>query len=681
MTPSNNQWEFLCPFHEQPGALDKKNSTNFYMNHKTSQYYCQSGSCGEKGNLQTLEKYFGVIADPTLMTKFKNKDTILKEYQSNLRPSHREFLAKDKGMRDIEIDRFRLGFDPKQDAYVIPYLVNRRPIAFRYYDPQKRGPNGSKYWWERAEGYGDNPGSIVIDPEADGVIRLFNPSDADGGADGRVYICEGEFKAMLLTRHGLAAVSIPGASSFKAEWAQYFMKAKEVIVVMDNDNPLAHQKGPCRRCSTTEKDDCSGHNPGQEAAAKIRDFFAHRAKNVVLPLPDENSPKTDINEYLMRDAHTFLEFQELVDGKGNNKYIVRTLSQVRADPPPETVFLVGDGLLPKGGRLLVTGAPKTGKSIFIENLALSIAAGVPFLKKFPIANDNITPGHRVLLLDRELSERSLFDRLDTLIENRPALKLAEDKLLVDHKFSLILDQEGAGDSLINLIRANNAEVIILDTAYKFFQGDVERSSGLRKAFDALDYVIKETGVSVVLTHHQRKGSNSSGAPDVDSVVGSFLWTGWVNGTVLLNFKNRSVQDPFTTVASFVAFRDAAQPDPLLLGRSKESLAYTSIQPYSFDDSDDLSDSPWQGGKKEHLNYDNVANALLAACPVEQTSFLHASSALFGCKPDSVQVFLLDILDRHPDFVREGSGSRTSPYMWRYVYTPDEEAYDQGTLIP
>lgn len=641
-------------------------------------YYCQAVSCGEKGNLVTLEKFFGIEADPTLASQFKSREARLQQYQTHLTAERRRVLYE-KGLKDTTIERFRIGYDPEHrvgdqviGCYVIPYLDGRRPVAFRYYDPIARGtnekgntlyggPNGSKYWWE-----------------AGSTITLYNLADGAGDTKtGRVFICEGELKAALLVQMGYCAVSLPGAGNFKSEWSQYFNHAKEIFVCLDNDNPEFHRHGPCNKCHTTEKSDCFGHNPGQEAAAKLMDIFGYRAKNIVLPLPSSDERKVDINEYFLRDANTKGDFEQLAYGLKNSPFVVRSLADIRKEPPPEAVFLVDQGLLPKGGRLLITGAPKAGKSIFVENLALSIAAGIPFLRRFNIANDGLTPGHRVLLLDRELSERSLFDRLNILIEDRPGYAAAEDKLLIDHKMQLKLDHEGAAETLISLIRANNAEVVILDTAYKFFTGDMENAKSVAKAFATLDEAILETGVSVILTHHHRKGGGQGSkveAPSPDQVMGSFLWTGWPNGTVLLNFKDRSVSNPFTTIASFAAFRDAAPPDPLLLMRSRESIAYESITPYSFEEDDE---SQWASpAQKMPLNFDNVAQVLLEAVPVVEDEFLHMAGARFGCRPETVKLHLLDILDRHPDFVRNGDGSRGKPYVWKYKYEVEEETYEQ-----
>jgi hypothetical protein len=711
----NGQYEFFCPFHEEAGKPAVKDKTNFYLNSTTSQYYCQAASCGESGNYQTLRKFFDVNDDPQLLVTYKSKNADLQKFQARLTADLRQTLYH-KGLNDETIDRFRIGWhyvqeptehmsDEEAEAakakggyYVIPYLEGRRPVAFRFYDPTlKHGPNGSKYWWEQAKH------SIQTD---EAVLRLFNPGNAAGDENGRVFICEGEFKAMLLARNGKAAVSIPGVTSFKPEWAQFFMHAKDVVILMDNDNPDHHRHGPCRKCGTTEKADCSGHNPGQDGADKLLDFFGHRARKVVLPLPTGEEPgrenddlktykKTDINEYIMRDGHSFLEFDELIDGPAKvSPFLVRTFAQIREEPPDETVFLVDQGLLPKGGRLLVTGAPKVGKSIFAQNLALSIASGIPFLARggfagFKIAWDDPqhrAPGHRVLLLDRELSKRSLYDRLNTLMDGRPGYQAAEDKLLIDHDFALRLDADNAAGQLINLIQANSAEVIILDTAYKFFAGDMENAKSVATAFAALDKAIQETGVSVVLTHHHRKGGSNgarSEAPSPDQVMGSFLWTGWPNGTVLLNFKERSVSNPYDVIASFAAFRDAAAPEPLLLSRTKESICYSEIKSFSYEAFEEESGTTAAYARvhanRLPLTTENVANALLEAQPVIEDEFMHMVSARFGCKPDRIKIHLLDILDTRKDFVRDGNGSRQSPYKWRYAFDKQEEKYDQPEL--
>lgn len=624
---SKTQFECACPFHEDPGPVPKQKSPNFYVNRESGLYYCHSASCGEKGNLQTLERHFGLdITKP----EFLGREQQLRQFEEALTSERRQVLY-DEGLNDTTIERFRIGWvdeyrlpDGRRMAanvYVFPYLEGRRAVAFRFYDPERKGPGGSKYWWEEGAS-----------------ARLYNPSDAIGDKDGRVFLCEGEKKAMLLTQLGYAAVGIPGAANFKREWHESFTHAKKIVVCFDSDNPEYHVYDNCSKCGAGN---CSGHNPGQEAAIRLVEQFGWRASNVVLPLP-EGERKTDINEYFVRDGHTAPDFAELALGVRKTPYVVASLADIEENPPDEAAFIVEQGILPRGGRLLISGAPKTGKSILAEHLALSIASGIPFLHRFGV--DQID-GRRVLLLDRELSERALFDRLQEFIAYRPGYKVGRSNLLIDHEHQLRLDLKDSYDPMSQLIEQNGVDVVILDTAYKFFQGDMESSSSLMKVFDTLDRVIANTGVSVVVTHHQRKkvsGQKRRDADigDPDNVAGSFLWTGWPNATILLDFMDRRLNSPFNVVASFTAFRDAAPPDPLGLYREKDSINYSAIQDYRPDQQ--ASDPELQGQRPTE---ETVGDLLIKLVPTVEDDFLHLAATKFGCRVDTIRPFVISLIDQ------------------------------------
>jgi hypothetical protein len=674
--PKNKQYELRCPFHEGPGQIDKGKSPNFYMNVESSKYFCQSAACGEKGNLRTLEKFFGVDEDDDYVIAYKDRDTRLQEYQANLTPVLRQPFY-DHGLSDATIERFRLGYEPEHQEirngqpvtipgrYVIPYLEGRRPKFFRYYQPD--GEPKWKYTWESgAEG------------------SLFNPGDAMGDAEGTVFLCEGEQKAMLLCQMGYAAVAVPGAGMWKDEWQAHFTHAKKVIVCYDNDNPEFHnydkpeKDEKCVKCAGKKLPSCEGHNPGQEAALKRVDQIGWRAKNIVLPLPGLGFKKTDINDYFIRDGHLPGEFAQLALGKSATPYKVDSLAEIMLHPPEEAEFLIEQGILSKGGRLLVAGKPKVGKSLFINNLALSLASGLPFLRSGAHKGFKVDHPTRTLLLDRELSKRSLFERLSTFTTSIPAFQAAHENLLIDHDHLIRLDQVNAYETLIGLIQENGAEVCILDTAYKFFGGDVESSSSLMKAFNVLDKVIHETGCAFVLTHHLKKtqGGNAKQNNDVadsDNVAGSFLWTGWPNATILLNFLNRSVENPFNSVATFTAFRDFAPPEPLTLYRDRTSITYTAIEKFSHEDVAAASARP----VVTKPTTEAVANLLLEVCPTTEEDFLHMAAAHFGVSVPTVKPYFIDAMSGG-DFER--TSGRPPIIKFKHDVEP-EQTWEQEHHLP
>lgn len=673
--PKNKQFELRCPFHEGPGAIEPRKSPKFYMNSETSVYFCQSASCAEKGNLQTLERYFGIdVDDDEYQTAYKDRETRLKEYQLNLTAALRTPFYE-HGLTDVTIERFRLGYEPEHTLpsgqripgrYVIPYLEGRRPKFFRYYCPD--GDPKFKYTWEEGS-----------------ESTLFNAGDAIGDEKhGAVVLCEGEQKAMLLAQMGYCAVAVPGASQWKDEWQAKFTHAKRILVCFDNDNPV-HNKWdkpdqPCRVCERAGHTECQGHNPGQDAALKRVEQLGWRAKNVLLPWPDESVKKTDVNDYFMRDGHSNADFAELATGKRATPYKVMSLAEIIANPPEEAEFLIEQGILSVGGRLLIAGKPKVGKSLFVNNLALSLASGLPFLRGGQFKGFAVDHPTRTMLLDRELSKHSLFKRLSTFTDNIPAFKAAHENLLIDHDHLIRLDQPNSYETMLQLIEQNGAEVCILDTAYKFF-GDVEGSSSLKKGFDVLDRLIHETGCAFVLTHHNKKSQGSSNGKqatdfaDPDSVVGSFLWTGWPNATILLNFLNRSVENPFNSVATFTAFRDSAPPEPLALYRSRESITYTAIEKFSHEEQG----NPWQPTQVTKPTTEAVANLLLEVCPTTEEDFLHMAASRFGVSIPTVRPYFIDAMTGG-DFERTSGKPPIIKFKAEAAFEP-EQTWEEEHHLP
>ena len=67
-----------------------------------------------------------------------------------------------------------------------------------------------------------------------GQIPFPYNKEALDGKPGTVYLCEGAIDTLTLLGHGFDAVGIPGANTFKPEWADMF-KSKKVMLCLDND--------------------------------------------------------------------------------------------------------------------------------------------------------------------------------------------------------------------------------------------------------------------------------------------------------------------------------------------------------------------------------------------------------------------------------------------------------------
>ena len=60
-----------------------------------------------------------------------------------------------------------------------------------------------------------------------------------------------------------------------------------------------------------------------------------------------------------------------------------TATKLMDRPEPEIEWLA-EGFLPASGNVLVAGYPKTFKTTLLQDLAVSLASGSPFLDKFPV---------------------------------------------------------------------------------------------------------------------------------------------------------------------------------------------------------------------------------------------------------------------------------------------------------
>ena len=117
-----------------------------------------------------------------------------------------------RGLKDRTIRDYLLGYDPERKAITIPYLNALGQV--------------------RAVRWRNMHGDIkYMQPKGSGS-HLFHVKTS---RKPKVWICEGEFDAMILDQSGFPSVGVPGAVSFKDEWAYLFAYCDQVTVVFDAD--------------------------------------------------------------------------------------------------------------------------------------------------------------------------------------------------------------------------------------------------------------------------------------------------------------------------------------------------------------------------------------------------------------------------------------------------------------
>ena len=229
---------------------------HLYFNAETSQYDCKK--CGEKGNLITLQKYFGDEIKKTTSPNGKFNNQLVQKCHDNLPSRIRKYL-NDRGIQDEVINKFKLGYGTfyKKRYITIPITDNGDCKFFKLRQDPEDGNEKITY-----------PKGIEA--------QLFGAYAEPGNVQ---MFCEGELDALALISKGYAALtSTHGANTFREIWVNdEIKKCPRVYVCYDNDE--AGRKGGDRTTKILEKSGCETY---------------------IITLPEEVGDHGDITDYLIK---------------------------------------------------------------------------------------------------------------------------------------------------------------------------------------------------------------------------------------------------------------------------------------------------------------------------------------------------------------------------------------------
>lgn len=170
---------------------------------------------------------------------------------------------------------------------------------------------------------------------------------------------------------------------------------------------------------------------------------------------------------------------------------------------------VGNGLLPKDGRMLLGGQPGIGKSVFALNMAYHLASGTDLFgfqyKDHNRLGEPVLPVHgscRVLYIDKEIGEEGLKSRLAKLHTAHQSNTTAADSFFIAPRSTeLCLDQPTHRSAWEELLQNCQPDVVFLDPIVGFHNLDENNAEAMTKVVHALDDLIDSYHFSVVLIHH------------------------------------------------------------------------------------------------------------------------------------------------------------------------------------
>jgi hypothetical protein len=227
---------------------------------------------------------------------------------------------------------------------------------------------------------------------------------------------------------------------------------------------------------------------------------------------------------------------------------------------PPTDSLMGNGLIDKGGAILISGPQKIGKSLFGTQLALSLASRTEFLG-FPVG----AAEYRSLILQAEVAPKRMKERFEKQVTDFPAE--ARDRVLSASVFSAIkLDTADCVRQVADWVDQHAPDLLIVDPLSNFHGGDENEAQDMLRITTALD-ALRAKGVAVVLVHHHGKGSGERQNVG-HKARGSSVLPGWYDSHFSLEWAT------FGSIARLkFELRHAETPEDVILRLNPHTLLF------------------------------------------------------------------------------------------------------------
>lgn len=369
-------------------------------------------------------------------------------------------------------------------------------------------------------------GKSIRQVNAPAATALYVPA---GGApiatSSVVMLAEGEKTADALVRMGAGSVATwPGGSSAIGKVDLSPLKGKQVIIVPDNDGPgekaalgLSERLGDVRMMRVPETFNGAKLNDGAdlylaggsisdlvEALIVDEDFEAAVAKEV-------NFAKVKAEAKRRTEDEQRTQIADSLDPK--------LLGQI-LDAPVTYDWLV-PGLLERQDRLMLTGHEGSGKSWFLRQMVIAMAAGV-----HPLKRRERTRPLRALVIDAENTDKQWARTTKYMAMLAEQLGTASPRNTVTVAAGVRLDISKPRDlnQIHRLVDQTKPDVLYIGPLYKLIDRAITTDDDAAPLIMALDG-LRERGLTLLMEAHAGHGKSHTGNRDLRP-RGSSALLGW-----------------------------------------------------------------------------------------------------------------------------------------------------------
>jgi len=301
----------------------------------------------------------------------------------------------------------------------------------------------------------------------------------------KIILVEGEKTADALIENGFTATTAmfgANAPIEKTDWSP--LQGKELIIWPDNDE--------------------AGINYANRLSRHLTNICSFIS---VLTPPDDKKDKWDAFDAVAEkfDIRSFLNTAKSSDPKLPSF----TISEFLNDETPMPEDLISPRLLTPGGLLLIGGAPKVGKSDFLINFLIHMAAGESFLGLKP------PRPLRIFYLQAEIGYHYMRERIKKLKVSKEIIRKASSNLVSTTNIQMILNDDGV-DTVYKTIAHNfpnqKIDILCIDPIRNLFDGGAPNSSEndnnamlffLQNRIEKLRSMLNPD-MGIILCHHTKK---------------------------------------------------------------------------------------------------------------------------------------------------------------------------------
>ena len=182
--------------------------------------------------------------------------------------------------------------------------------------------------------------------------------------------------------------------------------------------------------------------------------------------------------------------------------------------PPFSEEWLAYPIIPKGRLISLYGPAKVGKSLFVLELAASVATGRDFLGQPTIKS-------RVLYVDRENDPyRDVLERLKQM--GFGAEELKDNLFFLSFPSIDDFDTHNGAKTILNWVDNNNIDFVIVDTISRFIHGKENENDTWREVYKLTGQELKKRGTTFLRIDHSgkdlSKGARGGSAKEQDADI-------------------------------------------------------------------------------------------------------------------------------------------------------------------